>query len=177
MVRTGGAEHLHHACQGSVRAGPHIQRFAGQPDGINANHRRTSRSHAAHSTADDIGQLTVAVTGPRRNSMRSSVTSEAMLAAVSAQERRRRWAPSQRCPGVWPPGHATYAPGWSCMFTTPKWMARCVQTASRCSLRAAWKARRRLDEHCHCRAAARRSGHALAVWRAGTGHRRWTRAP
>jgi len=77
----GGAEHLYHACQGSVRASRHIQRFAGQPDGITANHRRTSRSHAAHSAADNIGQLTVAVAGPRRNPMRSSVTLEVKAAA------------------------------------------------------------------------------------------------
>src|SRR3712207_3785475 len=81
MVWAGGAEHLYDPCQGSVRAGPHIQRFAGQPDGVDADHRSTSRSHAAHSMADAIGQLTVAVTGPRRNSMRSSVTSEVKAAA------------------------------------------------------------------------------------------------
>lgn len=39
------------------------------------------RGHAAHLAADDIGPLAVAVTGPRRNSMRSSVASGVMPAA------------------------------------------------------------------------------------------------
>ena len=72
-----GAEHLHYAGQQSVDTGAHVDGLNRQPDDIDADHRRNSRSQAAHSEAAEHGQLTLIATGPRRTSSRMSVAAGA----------------------------------------------------------------------------------------------------
>jgi hypothetical protein len=67
-----GAEHLHDAGQQPVDAGAHVDGLDRQPDGVDADHRRNSRSQAAHSAAALHGQLTLIATDPRRTSSRMS---------------------------------------------------------------------------------------------------------
>ena len=72
MVRPSGAEDLHHARQQPVGAGAHVDWLDGKPDGVEADHRSSSRIQAAHSAAAPPGQLTLIVVALRRNSMRMS---------------------------------------------------------------------------------------------------------
>lgn len=75
-MRARCAEYLDHACQGGIGAGTHVQRFGGKPDGLDADHRSSSRNHCAHSAADDAGQARLTVMGLRRNSMRISAAGD-----------------------------------------------------------------------------------------------------
>lgn len=72
MVRLGCAKDLHDTGQSGVGAAAHVQRLGGQPHRIDAYHRSSSRSHAAHAGAADTGQLTLMANGPRCSSMRTS---------------------------------------------------------------------------------------------------------
>ena len=72
MVRLRAAEDLHHAGQQAVDSGAHVDGLYRQPDGVDPDHRRSSRIHAAHSNAAAQGQLTRIAIRPRRNSMRRS---------------------------------------------------------------------------------------------------------
>ena len=56
-MRPGTAKHLHHPGQRRVRPGAHIQRLGGQPDLIDADHYRSSRSSARQRSVCDTGQL------------------------------------------------------------------------------------------------------------------------
>src|SRR5665213_1485822 len=73
VVRQRGAEDLYHAGQQPVNAGAHVDGVDRQPDGVDPNHRSSSRIHAAHCEAAAHGQLTLMAIGPRRSSMRMSV--------------------------------------------------------------------------------------------------------
>ena len=73
MVRLRSAEDLHHAGQQPVNAGAHVDGVHRQPDGVDPDHRSSSRIHAAHCEAAVHGQLTLIAIGPRRSSMRMSV--------------------------------------------------------------------------------------------------------
>ena len=66
----GLAEHLHDAREQSVGADAHVHRFDREPQGIDADQRRISRSQAAHASAALVGHVTAMVVGPRWSSMR-----------------------------------------------------------------------------------------------------------
>jgi len=74
MVSLSSAEHLHDACQQPFGSGSHIDRFDSQPHRVDADHRSSSRSHAAHSAAAVAGQVTTISVAPRCNSIRTSLT-------------------------------------------------------------------------------------------------------
>jgi len=72
VMGLGATEDLHHAREQSIGASAHVHRLGSQPQGVDANHRSSFRSHPAHSAFADIGQVTVAAKAPPRNSMRTS---------------------------------------------------------------------------------------------------------
>jgi len=47
VVRTSTAEGMHDMSHQALSAGTHVQRLGAQPQGVDANHRSSSRSHAA----------------------------------------------------------------------------------------------------------------------------------
>src|SRR5574337_359931 len=67
VVRAGRTEHVDDTREGGLGAGPHIQRLNGQPHGIQADHRSSSRIQAPKSAAADTGQVIVIVVVPRRS--------------------------------------------------------------------------------------------------------------
>src|SRR6516225_601059 len=70
MMSLRGAEDLNHARQQPLGAGTHVDGLHRQPDGVDANHRSSSRIQAAHCDAAAHGQLTVMAVVPLRSSMR-----------------------------------------------------------------------------------------------------------
>ena len=68
-MRTRFTEHAHHARQRRLRSGAHVQRLDGQPHRVDADHRSSSRSQAAHSAAATNGQSTFTIVAPRRSSI------------------------------------------------------------------------------------------------------------
>jgi hypothetical protein len=70
VMRMSGAEDVHHARQRCIHAGSHVQRFHGNPGGVDPDHRVSSRSSAAHSDAADIGHCTITVPKLLRSSIR-----------------------------------------------------------------------------------------------------------
>src|SRR5215469_5291453 len=80
MMRSGRAKHAHHPSQCGVDAGPHIERFNGKPDRIDADHFMSSRSSSAHSPAAEAGHWMLTVLEPRRTSMR--IAASAVLAEI-----------------------------------------------------------------------------------------------
>jgi hypothetical protein len=69
--------------QEPVSPGAHVDRVDGQPDGVDPDHRSSSRSHAAHTGAAAHGQLTLMRGAPRRSSMRMSAGAGTLGANVS----------------------------------------------------------------------------------------------
>jgi len=59
-----GAENLYDACQQPLGAGAHVDGLHREPDGVDANHRSSSRIQAAHCDAAAHGQLTVIAVVP-----------------------------------------------------------------------------------------------------------------
>jgi hypothetical protein len=68
MVWTGLAEDVDHARQCGLGAGAHVQWINRQPQGVDADHRNSSRIQADKSMAALIGQLSLIVMLPRRSS-------------------------------------------------------------------------------------------------------------
>ena len=69
VVRLRGAKDPHHAGQQPVGTGAHVDRFYGQPNGVNPDHRSISRSQVAQAPAWDAGQRMTIIVGPRVSSM------------------------------------------------------------------------------------------------------------
>ena len=84
VVRLRDTEDLHHAGQQSIGAGAHVDGMNRQPDGVDPDHRSSSRIQAAHSSAPAQGQLTLIAVAPRRSSMRMSAGAGTLGANVSA---------------------------------------------------------------------------------------------
>jgi len=61
-------EDPHHAGQQPVRTGAHVNRLDRQPQGIDPDHRSSSRIHAAHCDAASQGQLTLMTVALRLSS-------------------------------------------------------------------------------------------------------------
>ena len=72
MVRLRGTKVLHHDRQQPIGASAHVDRFDGDPHGVDTDHRSSSRIHAAPSAAAVPGQFTVIVVELWRSSMRIS---------------------------------------------------------------------------------------------------------
>jgi hypothetical protein len=70
MVRLGAAEDLNDTGQGGLGAGAHVQWRRGEPYGVYADQRSSSRIQAAHASAASVGHVTATVVEPRRTSMR-----------------------------------------------------------------------------------------------------------
>jgi hypothetical protein len=70
MVLRGAAEDLHHAGQGGLGAGAHVQWRRRQPHGVDADQRSSSHIQAAHASAAPTSHVTATVVEPRRTSMR-----------------------------------------------------------------------------------------------------------
>ena len=70
MMRLRATEDMHHACEQTIGAGPHVHRLDCEPQCVDADHRSNSRSHSADSVV--AGIVTVATSVPRRISIRSS---------------------------------------------------------------------------------------------------------
>jgi hypothetical protein len=69
VVSLSGTEDLHHGHQQAVSASSHVDGFDGEPHGIDADHRSSSRSQAAQSEATVTGQVTATFVGPRVSSI------------------------------------------------------------------------------------------------------------
>lgn len=67
---SGRTEDLNDSCQSFIRSRPHVQRFGGQPDLINADHPNRSRNKAAHWWACSAGHSTTTAPLARGISMR-----------------------------------------------------------------------------------------------------------
>ena len=65
MVSLGDAEDLDNAHQQPVRAGSHVDGSDREPHRVDADHRSSSRIHAAHSDAALDGHVTTTLVGPR----------------------------------------------------------------------------------------------------------------
>jgi hypothetical protein len=77
VVRPRRSEYGDHTRQRRLCAGSHVQGRYCEPDGLNANHRSSSRIQAAHSLAADTGQVMAMLVWPWRNSIRMSGTGAA----------------------------------------------------------------------------------------------------
>jgi len=77
VVGLGSTEYLHHSRQQPIGTRTHVDRLYSQPHRVNADHRSSSRIHAAHSLAALAGQVTVIAVAPRCSSMRISATGSA----------------------------------------------------------------------------------------------------
>ncbi|MDM0078125.1 hypothetical protein QTH90_27205 [Variovorax sp. J2P1-59] len=94
----------------SLRAGAHdahVQRLRAQPQGIDPNHRSSSRSHLAQSAAAEIGQVMLAAIEPRLSS--NWIDSPKPVAAGDGDGARRRRRKRQATKsgagsGDWPHG-------------------------------------------------------------------------
>ena len=64
-----GAEDLNHASEQPIGSAAHVDRLGREPHRFDADHRRTSRTQAAHSLAEPTGHVTFRVVAPRCNSM------------------------------------------------------------------------------------------------------------
>ena len=62
-------KHLDHACERRVYSGSHVQRFHGNPGGIDADHFMSARNNSAHSRACDAGHRKLTRFAPLRNSI------------------------------------------------------------------------------------------------------------
>ena len=84
VMRPSGAEDAHDSRQRGFGARAHVQRFYGQPDGFDLDHRSSSRSQPPHSLASPAGQVTTTLMAPRRTSMRMSLGGAARAAAAGS---------------------------------------------------------------------------------------------
>ena len=69
VVGLGLAEHLHDAGQQSISTCTHVDGPGGQPDGVDPDHRSSSRTQDAQAPARPGGQRMMIVVGPRVSSM------------------------------------------------------------------------------------------------------------
>ncbi|RMS82529.1 hypothetical protein ALP58_102404 [Pseudomonas savastanoi] len=60
-VRLRRTEHRYHPGQCGLGTGAHVHRLGGEPDGVDANHRRRSRRKVAQAAAFSVGQFTLTV--------------------------------------------------------------------------------------------------------------------
>lgn len=72
VVGPGGAKDVHDARQRRFGSRSHVQRFDGQPEGLDFDHRSRSRSQPPHSLTSAAGQVITTCTAPQRTSMRMS---------------------------------------------------------------------------------------------------------
>jgi len=84
VVRPGRTEHRDDPRERSFGACAHVQRFHGQPDGLDSDHLSSSRIQAAHCAAAVPGHVTAIRVAPRCSSMRMSAGAAASTAAGSA---------------------------------------------------------------------------------------------
>jgi hypothetical protein len=71
------AKDLHHPGEQAIGAGAHVHGLDGEPHRIDADHRSSSRIHAAHSAATPHGHVTEIDVAPRRSSIRMSAVEAA----------------------------------------------------------------------------------------------------
>lgn len=64
-----GAEDLNHASEQPIGSAAHVDRLGREPHRFDADHRSTSRTHAAHSPAAPTGHVTLTAVAPRCSSM------------------------------------------------------------------------------------------------------------
>ncbi len=88
VMRLRATEDLHHACEQSASAGPHVHRLDGEPQCVysyqrRADHRNNSRNHPAHSLVADIGQLTVEIL---KNTARMPMPPELLVGIETADD-------------------------------------------------------------------------------------------
>jgi len=65
VVRTSTAEGVHDMSHQALGAGTHVQWLGALPQGIDTDHRNSSRRQAAQSTAAETGHMTLTPRAPR----------------------------------------------------------------------------------------------------------------
>ena len=83
-MRVGGTEYAHHAGQRRVCARAHVQGQRAEPDGVDADHSKHSRSHWAQVAPPAIGQCTTMVALARLTSMRMFAVGSGLTGSIAA---------------------------------------------------------------------------------------------
>jgi hypothetical protein len=75
VMRVRAAQSMDHMREQALGASAHVYWLRAQPQRVDADHRNTSRSHAAQSAAAETGQVTLTPSVPRLNLRRMSSAS------------------------------------------------------------------------------------------------------